>query len=142
VFSWSFEIHDKKELQPDADEGISNREHRGRALLKHKPHRFVLTIESSQINDTGTYECKVDGKVVNTTQVFVHGWKKSDELKNETHSVHFLDEDECINNFVPTNVKNLIVGYGDTFIIPCRTTRPDISVILLDPQDVRFCFYV
>lgn len=63
----------KKELQSDADE-YRNREHRGRALLMHKPHRFVLKIESSQIDDTGTYKCLVDGKVTNITHVFVHGW--------------------------------------------------------------------
>jgi hypothetical protein len=33
----------KKELQPD-NEGIRH-EKRGRAILQHKPHQFVLTID-------------------------------------------------------------------------------------------------
>jgi hypothetical protein len=77
----------------------------------------------------------VDGKVVNTTQVFVHGWYSPLVIDNRLFCV-LLDEDLCIKNFVPTEVTNVIVGYGEKFIIPCRTTRPDISVILLDPQDV------
>jgi hypothetical protein len=80
----------KKELQPDDEEISNHREHRGRALLKFKPPRFVLTIDSSQIDDTGTYECLVDGKVVNTTQVFVHGWKNQFFVDNRNNSsLHF-----------------------------------------------------
>ncbi|XP_059481843.1 vascular endothelial growth factor receptor 1-like isoform X2 [Neocloeon triangulifer] len=93
---------------------------RGRALLKYKPQRFVITIENVQLNDTGTYSCYENGVMKNSTHVFVH------------------EDHECGKEIVPLDdaeMANFVVGYGEDFIIPCRTTKKNAKVSIRDPHE-------
>lgn len=41
--------------------------------MMFRPQRYVLKINLSKIEDTGTYMCLENGTVKNTTHLFVHG---------------------------------------------------------------------
>ncbi|CAB3362879.1 Hypothetical predicted protein [Cloeon dipterum] len=115
--SWWFE---PSELARNFERDINDtdRSNRGRALLKNKPQRFILTIENASFSDTGNYACVENGNVINSTDIYVH------------------DNVECGTMIVPLEYESAIINVvtGDDFLIPCRPTRPGVKLTLQEPM--------
>nr|CAL91935.1 putative VEGF receptor precursor [Paracentrotus lividus] len=96
-------------------------------------HRSVLTIASADVSDTGRYRClykRYDMKISNATSAKVYVYISSPE-----------------HLFVPPEWTQNNIYRGQPFVLPCRTTSPNLNVTLarrdngLDITDHRYHRY-
>ncbi|XP_041456095.1 vascular endothelial growth factor receptor 2-like [Lytechinus variegatus] len=88
-----------------------------------KRHTSVLTIQSTDVMDTGRYRClykRYDNKINNETSAKVYVYISSSE-----------------HLFVPPEWTQNNIYRGQPFLLPCRTTSPNLNVTLVQRDTGR-----